>query len=339
MKIDWLIPDPLHGSGGYRTILEHVRNLESLGHECVLHVQSRTGSDGRSKEDFRKEIERSFFPLQARIEGGWATLETCDVIIATHWMSAPYVKHVAIDARKIYFTQDFEPWFYPMGERYLLAENTYRLGLHHLTNSRFLQNLLKSKYNAKADVFDFSADPIYSMGPILRRTQEPSVAFLFQPEKPHRCPWIGAQAMQILKSKMPEVTIYVYGSTQGLTASVGTSFPHVHLGVLEQDLCAQLYQTSHVGVCLSATNPSRIPFEMMASGCAVVDLALDNNRYDYDTAVSLVEPIAEKIADRVYDLLRSDSWRHGQVRSGLRLAEERTAARAFEQASAVILGK
>lgn len=340
MKIDWLIPDPLHGSGGYRTILEHVRHLAFLGNECVLHVQERTlapGATPKTAADFRAELERSFFSMPTvRVETGWLSLEPCDVLIATHWMSAESVAKVPIPARKIYFVQDFEPWFYPMGERYLLAENTYRLGLHHLANSRFLAHMLKTKFGARADVFDFSADPVYCRTGA--KLAKPTVAFLYQPEKPHRCPWIGARAMQIVKARMPEATICAFGSERPLS-DVGLAFEHEHLGLCDQEGLADIYEMSHVGVCLSATNPSRVPFEMMAAGCAVVDLNLENNQHDYGSAANLVDPDPEDIAAEVLNLLANNAVLQSRVDAGLKLSRERTAVRAFDQAADVILGR
>ena len=39
----------------------------------------------------------------------------------------------------VYFVQDFEPLFYPMGSDYLLAENTYRKGLYHITTGAWCE--------------------------------------------------------------------------------------------------------------------------------------------------------------------------------------------------------
>lgn len=58
-----------------------------------------------------------------------------DVVIATAWNAAEYVA-MQPTLTKPYFIQDFEPWFYPMGENYLRAEQSYRLGLMPITIGR-----------------------------------------------------------------------------------------------------------------------------------------------------------------------------------------------------------
>jgi len=51
-----------------------------------------------------------------------------DIIIATSWQSVYYVRNFS--GYKAYFVQDFEPYFFKLNERYLLAKKTYELGLH-----------------------------------------------------------------------------------------------------------------------------------------------------------------------------------------------------------------
>ena len=52
-----------------------------------------------------------------------------------------------------------------------------------------------------------------------------------------------------------------------------TSFSYEHAGVASQAQLARLYSEAAVGLCLSMTNYSRVPQEMMACGLPCVDLA------------------------------------------------------------------
>ena len=57
--------------------------------------------------------------------------------------------------RKLYFVQDFEPYFCAMSTDWILTEETYRLGLKCITHGRWLTNWLRSRYDADADYIDF----------------------------------------------------------------------------------------------------------------------------------------------------------------------------------------
>lgn len=53
-----------------------------------------------------------------------------------------------------------------------------------------------------------------------------------------------------------------------------------NLNIIPIKECNELYNKCKVGICMSASNPSRIPFEMMSAGLPVVELYKENNIYD-----------------------------------------------------------
>ena len=91
--------------------------------------------------------------------------------------------------------------------------------------------------------------------------------------------------------------------------------------------CNALYNECSVGLCLSSSNPSRIPFEMMASGLPVVELWRDNNLYDVpDKAVSLSEQTPESIAENVLRLLDDPAARETMSQAGVAFMRNRSLA-------------
>ncbi len=80
---------------------------------------------------------------------------------------------------------------------------------------------------------------------------------------------LGLRVLKLFSQKRPDITIYLYGSNK---VKFPISFKHVNLGVITLEMCNKLYQECQIGFCISASNPSRIPFEMMASGLPVVDI-------------------------------------------------------------------
>lgn len=324
-----MVPHLMPGSGGHRTIFTHVRHLVERGWECTLYVADPPGAAvAGSAHEMEAQIGSGFFPTGARIVAGWDRIDRCDVLFATVWYSARVVRDHAEVGCRAYFVQDFEPWFSPMGDGYLLAEATYRFGLPTCTIGRWLTHVLASRYGAQAAFCDFSVDDtVYASG--AGGARDRAVAFVFQPDKARRCPAIGLEALRHLKRRRPDVTVYLYGSA---AATGHLEFEHVNLGLLTPAACAALYRRVQVGLCLSASNPSRVPFEMMACGAAVVELDRENNRFDFaPDAVTLAGSDPDALADALVRLLDDDVGRSRQVAAGLRLAAKRTAASALSQ--------
>ncbi|MCP5613371.1 glycosyl transferase family 1, partial [Klebsiella pneumoniae] len=76
---------------------------------------------------------------------------------------------------------------------------------------------------------------IYKRIPAIKK--EKAVCFIYQPDKPRRCSRIGIEALGIVKHCMPDVKIYLYGS------SINDSlwFEHENLGLLDLAKCNELY--------------------------------------------------------------------------------------------------
>ncbi len=338
VRVHWLVPYPIPGSGGHRTILDHVRHLASRGYESVLYVQPADphtpGSRPQSARELEERLDTLFFPTGARVVAGWDRLEPSDVLFATAWDTAFAVRGTLSTRCRAYFVQDFEAWFCPMGDGYLNAEQTYRFGFECITIGRWLTHLITTRYGGSANAIDFTVDDTtYHPAPEPHRGSL-AVAFLHQPEKPRRCPLIGTAALAQLKQLCPEVTIYLYGST---ASTAHLSFPHINLGLLSPRGCADLYRRVQVGLCLSSSNPSRIPFEMMAAGCAVVDLDRENNGCDYDPgAICLAEPSPEALARAMAALLTDREARERQVAAALEMMRGRPNALAYRQFEALV---
>ena len=60
--------------------------------------------------------------------------------------------------KKAYFIQDYEPWFFPMGDQYLITENSYKYGFLPVTIGKWLAHKMEQEFNTPAEYFDFGAD-------------------------------------------------------------------------------------------------------------------------------------------------------------------------------------
>lgn len=306
-RIAWLLPRLVRGSGGIRTMLQQAQALERSGHSCILCIEG-VGCEALARRSIHDCFGYTFD--QARF--GWTDIPPVDVVVATIWYSAAIACALPFPCRKVYFVQDYEAWFSPIGDSFLLAEASYRMGLTPITIGRWLKRELEQRFQTPALHFDFGADlAVYRYRPQQKR--ELAVCFLYQPEKPRRCARIGLNALAIVKHRRPDVKIILYGSGER-----GKSWiEHEHLGLLSVSECGALYGRCAVGLSLSPSNPSRVPFEMMAAGLPVVEFWRETTLHDFpDEAVMLAESTPEALAEAMLRLLADEGLRQRMGAAG-----------------------
>ncbi len=335
MTIGWLATAPVRGGGGTRNILRMARYLQSFGHEVTLYVEPL--GHFHSENEIDSFIKTNFPGEPLRVVMGLENTAPSDALIATLWATAERLRDIRTCRGKFYLVQDFEPYFYPMGEWHLRAEATYRFGFHHITSGRWCAKFLREQYDARADHFDFPLDrSIYYPRPIARHRPGPRVIFFSRPEMPRRCYNLGLDALGRLRARMPEVQITLFGSDEVDSRSV--PFPcEILKNIPDLDRLAELYSSADAALVLSTTNTSLVPFEVAACGCPVVDLDLEVNRVNYlgSDAMSLTALDPEALANGLYQLLDDPDLHKRRKEAGLRLAEmlpnEEQAARRVEQ--------
>jgi len=300
-KIDWIIPRLIIGGGGHRNILRAAHHLQSYGHSVVLHF---TSSDDQAAQ-LGQLVRKNFYPFEGEIKAYDGKFRNTDVIMATHWTTVDAALRARSFTKEIfYFVQDFEPAFAPMGSEYVLAENTYRQGLYCVTSGPWCEKLLKSDYGCEADHFRFPIDrQVYHVKP--RAKPNKNIIFFAKPDMPRRCFEIGSMMLAQLHRRRPDLEIILFGS--GAIEASSLDFPATLLKIVPtiEDL-ATMYANADLGIAFSTTNPSLVPYEMMASGCPVVDLDRPGNEYNYDDRrdiAFLADPIPERMAEQISDLL------------------------------------
>lgn len=327
--IAWLIPGLIHGSGGHRTILQHAHALEQKGHRCFIYI----GGVGKPADAITAIVRMFGYQFQ-HASFGWDNIAPADLVFATIWHSAGVVSALPFPCKKAYFVQDYEAMFSAMGDSYLLAENSYRYGLLPITIGRWLQHVLAIKYQTPAWHIDFGADTsVYH--PLPDAHKENAICFIYQPDKPRRCAYIGLNALALVKQQRPDITIYLYGSP--VRASAPIAFEHHHLGLLDLAACNALYNRCMVGLCLSASNPSRIPFEMMAAGLPVVELWRENNVYDFnDDIIRLSLPTPDSLAACIIDLIDHPQQRKRMSTTAMQWMQHRSLSAESDQFIAAV---
>lgn len=316
LKIAWIVPRLIIGGGGHRNIIRCAYHLEKLGHKVSLHfIDSQDPG-----HVVRAQVREHFYPFEGYVGLLDNNFGDCDITFATHWSTVAHAERLKKRIGEIvYFVQDFEPFFYAMGSEYVLAENTYRKGFYAITSGIWCEHFLRNSYGAEADHFQFPIDrSIYFDQKKTRRKDK--VIFFAKPEMPRRCYEIGLQALRAFHKLRPDVEIAFYGSTH----QTHVDFPVTQLGMLggPADL-AQLYNGATVGLAFSTTNPSLVPYEMMACGLPVLDLARPGNEVNYDSSFDiacLADPDPVIMARQLADLIANPTELDERSRRGITFA-------------------
>ena len=330
MRAAWVLPSLIEGSGGHRTILQNVQYLIRKGYECDVYVEDK--GEVKNSEELCRQAETLFGKHNCRFILGYDIQGEYDIIFATAWFTAKVVRDCNSKAVKAYFIQDFEALFNPMGDGYILACNSYGYGLKPVTIGRWLSHKMQTEYHTPSRYFDFCADRrIYR--PLPDAKKEHAICFVYQPDKPRRCSVLGIEALGIVKFLRPDVKIYLYGSN--IKGNVW--FEHENLGIIPLEKCNALYNKCEVGLCISSSNPSRIPFEMMAAGLPVVDLYMENNFFDMpNEGVRLAHTTPESIAQALIEILDHPETAAQMSEAGKRYMADKDLEHGFEQFYAAV---
>jgi glycosyltransferase involved in cell wall biosynthesis len=163
------------------------------------------------------------------------------------------------------------------------------------------------------------------------------VVFFAKPEMPRRCFELGVMALEKFHVLQPEVEIVLFGSKH--VENRALPFPATIKSVLPTlDDLAQLYSNADVGIVFSTTNPSLVPYEMMACGLPVMDLGRPGNEVNYGGRTDiafLADPAPEIMARQLSALLNDKDDLAARSKRGLEFVStfpsEEEMARRVEQ--------
>jgi O-antigen biosynthesis protein len=296
-----IAPSPIRGSGGVARIYRFASALCERGHQTDVYVFD---CGFRTALELGKDA-RNFYSVDGvRITAGTDLDKTYDLIIASRWDTAIMVRDMPAK-RRAYFIQDFEACFNPVGDGTILAENSYLYGLQSITYGRWLALKLYREYGNSPYICNFAADLStfrVTQQMKFRIDEAPAVCFIYQHDKPRRCPRLGIEALGIVKSIRPDVQLYFVGSNE----APKLWYSYTNVGLLGTEGLNDLYNRCHVGLCLSSSNPSCNAFDMMSAGLPSVDLYRENNLFDIPSGgVLLAHQTPESIAEAILYLISS----------------------------------
>ena len=336
LTINWLIPEPFPGAGGDVGIFRIIRYLAEFGHDCQVYVVAYNLMTHYDTAQVRAYVHEHFGPTAAQYHRFEGEIGNADSTFATFWPTVEILTSLLKGGRRYYLVQDFEPSFYPEHPlHYLRAENTYRAGLRCITLGPWLTRLLRADYHARSDYFDFAVDAD-TYRPKSGARDKKRVCFYARPATPRRGYELGLDAFAELSRKFPEVEIVFFGTVE---LKPLPDFPFVDLGKLSQGELAELFASSDVGVVFSLSNPSFVPLEMMACGCAVLEIA--SPRWEgvltHGQNAWLVEPTAAAVVEGLGKLLTDDKLRTDLVNCGLAMTREMSWRNSARQVERILL--
>lgn len=308
--VAWFVPGLLKGSGGHRTIFQNINALIDEGYKCDVYIGD---DESLTPGQLKCDVTNFYGDCKADLFAGWNVTKKYDAVVATAFNTVKPVMKVDCD-KKLYFVQDYEPWFFPMGDLYVEAENTYKNKINVISIGKWLSAKMKQEFKLNATYFNFCADlSVYKKLKGIKK--ENAICLIFQPSKPRRCDRLALKALQIVKQIKPNLKIYLYGSPKIGIKNIDVE----QLGIIPIEECNKLYNKCKVGICMSTSNPSRIPFEMMAAGLPVVELYRENNLYDFPSEGSLLaDTTPEAIANAIITILDDEKLQKQLSKEGIK---------------------
>jgi glycosyltransferase involved in cell wall biosynthesis len=318
LTVGWICTPPAPGSGGHTTFFRMVEAVEAAGHTCVLYLYDRFGGELARHE----QVIRQGWPgMRAEVRPVSGGLVPLDAYVASAWPTAHLLASRAdLPTRRLYFIQDFEPFFYPQGSEYTLAEDTYRFGFRAITVGTMIADLLADRFGVSAAVADFGCDTsVYRVSNV--DGERTGVVFYAKRDVARRGFVLGVLALREFHRRHPDHTIHLFGD-----ATARVPFPAVNHGTLTPARLAALYNECAAGIAMSFTNVSLVPEEMLA--CGAVPVVVDSRyaraglsspyvRWAQPTPGALAEALGEAVGKQASTVevsasVRARTWESAQ---------------------------
>lgn len=262
LRIGWVCSPPGPGSGGHTTLFRMVEAAEQRGHECTLLLYDRNSDDVARHES----VIRRYWPnIRAGIRSATGETGGMHALVASSWGTAHVVASRAPSTVKcFYFIQDYEPYFYPRGALYALAEDTYRFGFTNIALGEMVASRLRDELGIIADAtVPFGCDT--STYRLLPRdsASAPRAGIVYYAKRSvdRRGYLLAKLALEIFHVQHPEHEIHIFGDTV-----TDWSIPVTNHASMSPSELNALYNRTIASVALSFTNISLVAEELMAAG-------------------------------------------------------------------------
>lgn len=296
-----LVPGNDARSGGYRTLLNYINILNKNNHNIDIYFGtpytekqindniynlnefgipkcsnwfSNDNNIHKIIENIKKynilDIEKNNYYI------GLACQRKYDILVANAWQVSECVylnKHMT--KHLYYIIQDREELFYNNNYLKKLVLKTYHHEFKYYCITKYLENYFKNTYhlpNITSSLMGINLNKYFNKN----QERELSIAIpYYDLEKPNRLPNLVEKIIHILSSNNIKCYIYPTNFHNNMNSKY-----IINLGTLTEIELNNLYNKVKVGIIFSNSNPSRLPFEMYASGLHVIEYECEFTKYD-----------------------------------------------------------
>ncbi|NIO21884.1 MAG: glycosyltransferase [Candidatus Aenigmarchaeota archaeon] len=319
MRITFLTPH-INISGGVKAILEYASRLSKKGHEVTVICPQPTFANMKLRDrNIPTVLPKRFFMNLLRYKPYWIDVAADikyvssweerhipdgDVIIATAWQTAPYVKNYSSKkGKKFYLIQHYETLFHASNSE-TKVEETYGYPLRKIVISSWLKQIMRKKFNSEAELLVTPVD-FRQFYPTRNGYNKKKRICMLQ----HFYDWKGVSdgimAFEIAKEKFPEIRLVMFGAHQ---KRVGLDNNYYHRPWGRK--LNEIYNSCDIFLCPSwREGLAMCSMEAMACKCALV--TTDNGGcgdYAIHERTALVSPPKkpEELAKNLIKLLENE---------------------------------
>lgn len=234
--------------------------------------------------------------------------KSADLVVASSWDTVSFAKK--LPGYKMYFVQDYEPYFYQFGEIFLLAKKTYEQGLHMVSLGAWNKKMIERECRpvSAIDVIDFPYEaaeyPFRERDFLTYQNKKTLRLAVYLKYYGKRLPCIIPDLLCKLKKLLAEENIVLlvdyFGEAESFHAPGGRN-----LGMLNKEELRNLYYNSDFGMVASLSNISLVPYEMLSAGLPVIEFA-DGTFSEFfpEGSATLIGLSAEELCGKLLALLR-----------------------------------
>lgn len=257
-------------SGGQTSMLRLGTELAKLGHEVgyvVYKPQSKSDMEEIAASNLTGYLGKMYTNKQ---------LEDIksDIVVATSWDTVAFAKR--IPGYKMYFIQDYEPYFFSFGELFLMAKKTYEQGLHMVSLGAWNKEMIEKNCQPVSPVdsvefpYESAEYPHYKRDYDSYSKKKEIVVAVYLKYYGKRLPNITQHMLKQVKEKFLsdgiKITLLYYGEDKSFRTEGGEN-----LGMLTKKELLSLYRRADFGMVASMSNVSLVPYEMLATGLPLIE--------------------------------------------------------------------
>lgn len=318
-SILFLITRMVRFHGGQTSILRLGTKLAQMGYQvgyAVYKPQSKKEMALCARSNL-KDFSGLLF-TSSELSGMLSGKKKCaDIVVASSWDTVSFAKRLT--GYKMYFVQDYEPYFYPFGELFLMAKKTYEQGLHMVSLGPWNKKMIERECKpiSPVDGIDFPYEAAEyprkerDFGAYRGKKDIRLAVYLkyYGKRLPCLIPAMLMQAREVLAKKGIRLEVSYFGEAGSFCAPGGEN-----LGMLNKDELRKLYYRSDFGMVASMSNISLVPYEMLSAGLPLIEFE-DGTFPEFfpEGSATLTGFSGEGLAEKILGLLAEPQRLAGQL--------------------------